>query len=146
MKQIAQSLSSGAIEVAEVPVPRISPTEVLVATRASVISPGTETAMTSLGEATLIQKARQRPDLVRKVVDKARRDGLSETLAVVRSRLSGYMPLGYSDCGVVLEVGEMIEGIEPGQLVATGGRVRQSRGIPGRSSNAVRSRPRRSSH
>ncbi|MGI8806346.1 MAG: bi-domain-containing oxidoreductase [Acidimicrobiales bacterium] len=105
----------------DVPRPVAGPTEVLVRTVASVVSPGTERAVTRLAQSNLIAKARARPDLVRQVVAKARRDGVSATARSVRARLDDDMPLGYSAAGVVLEVGEAVSGITPGQVVATGG-------------------------
>ena len=121
MKQVLQPLSGGPVEVADVPRPTVSPTEVLVRTVASVISPGTERAVTALAQASLLAKARARPDLVRQVVRKARTDGVGATAQTVRSRLAEDLPLGYSAAGIVLEVGSAVSGISTGQLVATGG-------------------------
>lgn len=121
MKQVVQPLSGGPVEVIDVPRPVAGPTEVLVRTVASVISPGTERAVTELAQSNLVAKAKARPDLVRQVVAKARRDGVVSTVQTVRSRLAGDLPLGYSGAGVVLEVGEHVSGISVGQLVATGG-------------------------
>ncbi len=97
------------------------PTEVLVATVASVISPGTERAVTALAQSSLLAKARARPDLVRQVVSKARSEGLASTAQAVRSRLADDLPLGYSAAGEVVAVGSAVSGIGVGQLVATGG-------------------------
>lgn len=121
MKQVVQPLSAGAVVVIEVPMPIAGPTELLVQTAASVISSGTERAMTSLAQSSLLAKAKARPDLVRQVVTKARRDGIGDTARALRSRLGGDLPLGYSAAGVVLEVGEHVSGVAVGQLVATGG-------------------------
>ncbi len=121
MKQIVQPLAGGPVEVLEVPRPVPDPTEVLVRTIASVISPGTERAVTALAQASLLAKARARPDLVRQVVRKARADGFAATRQAVRSRLADDLPLGYSAAGVVLEAGAAVTGVRPGQLVATGG-------------------------
>src|SRR5690606_26035508 len=67
-------------------------------------------------------KAKARPDLVRKVFDKARRDGLKATLRAVLARLDEPLPLGYSACGEVLEVGAGAEGrFRIGQRVAIAG-------------------------
>ena len=90
-------------------------------TSASVISPGTERAVTALAQASLLAKARARPDLVRQVVRKARTEGLAATAQTVRSRLAEDLPLGYSAAGMVVEVGTAVTGIRTGQLVATGG-------------------------
>ncbi len=121
MKQIVQPLAGGPVEVLDVPRPVPDPTEVLVRTVASVISPGTERAVTALAQSSLLAKARARPDLVRQVVRKARADGFAATRHAVRSRLAEDLPLGYSAAGIVLEAGAAVTGVRPGQLVATGG-------------------------
>ena len=121
MKQIVQPLAGGPVEVLDVPRPVPDATEVLVRTVASVISPGTERAVTALAQASLLAKARARPDLVRQVVKKARADGLAATRQAVRGRLAEDLPLGYSAAGIVLAAGPAVTGVRPGQLVATGG-------------------------
>jgi predicted dehydrogenase/threonine dehydrogenase-like Zn-dependent dehydrogenase len=121
VKTVVQPIKGGPVEVLDVPRPVPAPTEVLVATIASVISPGTERAVTALAQASLLAKARARPDLVRQVARKARADGLGATVRAVRGRLAEDLLLGYSAAGEVLEVGTAVSGIRPGQLVATGG-------------------------
>ena len=121
MKQIVQPLAGGPVEVLDVPRPVPETTEVLVRTVASVISPGTERAVTALAQASLLAKARARPDLVRQVIRKARTDGFSTTRQAVRSRLATDLPLGYSAAGIVLAAGPAVTGVRVGQLVATGG-------------------------
>jgi predicted dehydrogenase/threonine dehydrogenase-like Zn-dependent dehydrogenase len=121
MRQVVQPVAGGPVEVIDVPRPAISPAEVLVRTVSSVISPGTERAVTSLAQASLLAKARARPDLVGQAVRKARTDGIAAVSRAVRERLAGDLALGYSAAGVVTEVGAAVSGIRPGQLVATGG-------------------------
>lgn len=121
MLQVVQPASGGPVRVIEVPRPIAGPTEVLVRTIASVLSPGTERAVTKLARSSLISKARARPDLVRKVVQTARSDGLIQTARSVRARLDEDVPLGYSAAGIVVEVGAYVADLVPGQLVATGG-------------------------
>jgi predicted dehydrogenase len=121
VKQIVQPLAGGPVEVLDVPRPVPDPTEVLVRTVASVISPGTERAVTALAQSSLVAKARARPDLVRQVLRKARADGFAATRQAVRSRLAEDLPLGYSAAGIVLEAGAAVTGVRVGQLVATGG-------------------------
>jgi predicted dehydrogenase/threonine dehydrogenase-like Zn-dependent dehydrogenase len=121
VKQVVQPVSGGPVKVVDVPRPAISPTEVLVHTRASVISAGTERAVTSLARANLLSKARARPDLVRRLVKKARAEGIAPAFRAARGRLGEDVPLGYSGAGTAIEVGEYVEGVAPGQLVATGG-------------------------
>lgn len=121
MKQVVQPIGGGPVTVLDVPRPTAGATEVLVRTVASVISPGTERAVTALAQASLLNKARARPDLVRQVVRKARTEGIASTLQTVRARLASDQALGYSAAGIAMEVGEAVAGIRPGQLVATGG-------------------------
>ncbi|ETA02948.1 hypothetical protein CcI6DRAFT_01697 [Frankia sp. CcI6] len=121
VKQVVQAASGGAVRVVDVPVPVIGPTEVLVATVATIVSAGTERAVTTLARSGLLTKARARPDLVRKVAEKARTDGLIPAARSVRDRLGADVPLGYSGCGRVVEVGSAVDRIRPGDLVATGG-------------------------
>jgi predicted dehydrogenase/threonine dehydrogenase-like Zn-dependent dehydrogenase len=121
VKQIVQPLAGGPVEVLDVPRPVPAATEVLVRTVASIISPGTEHAVTALAQASLLAKARARPDLVRQVIRKAQAEGLGAAGRAVRSRLAADLPLGYSAAGVVLAAGPAVSGVRPGQLVATGG-------------------------
>lgn len=121
MKQVVQAINGGPVRVVDVPRPTIGPTEVLVRTQATLISAGTERAVTALAQSSLLAKAKARPDLVRQVVKKARTEGLKATASAVRARLDSDMPLGYSGCGVAIEVGEHVAHVRPGQLVATGG-------------------------
>ncbi len=121
MKQVVQPVSGGPVRVLDVPRPVIGPTEVLVQTVASIVSAGTERAVTALAQSSLLSKARARPDLVRQVVKKARTEGVAQASRVVKARLGDDVPLGYSAAGIALEVGVAVAGIAPGQLVATGG-------------------------
>jgi predicted dehydrogenase/threonine dehydrogenase-like Zn-dependent dehydrogenase len=102
MRQLLQNVSTGEITVEDVPAPQSGPASVLVATRYSLISAGTERTVLERGRSSLIGKARARPDLVRKVIDSAREEGLATTYAKVRGRLGEPNALGYSLSGVVL--------------------------------------------
>lgn len=119
MKQVVQSVSNGRLRVVDVPQPEAGPTEALVAARRSLLSAGTEKAVRALASASLIQKAKARPDLVRQVVARARAEGVRSTVTAVRNRLDEEMPLGYSAAGIVVEAGTAVTGIRPGMRVAT---------------------------
>jgi predicted dehydrogenase/threonine dehydrogenase-like Zn-dependent dehydrogenase len=121
MKNVVQPAGGGPVQVVDVPRPTAAPAEVLVRTIASVISPGTERAITTLARASLLAKARARPDLVRQVVRQARAEGIAGAAQAVRARLAGDLPLGYSAAGEVVEAGSAVSGLRAGQLVATGG-------------------------
>jgi predicted dehydrogenase/threonine dehydrogenase-like Zn-dependent dehydrogenase len=120
VKAIVQLVKGGPVEVLEVPKPAPEPTEVLVRTVASIISPGTERAVAGLAHATRLAKVRARPDLVRQVMRRAGAGGLAATAQSVPGRHGEDLPLGYSAAGVVVEVGPAVSGLRPGQLVATG--------------------------
>jgi predicted dehydrogenase/threonine dehydrogenase-like Zn-dependent dehydrogenase len=120
MKQLLQNAYTGEITVDEVPAPARDPRSLLVATRFSVISPGTERAVVEVGRASLVGKARSRPDLAKKVIESARTDGVVATYAKVRGRLAEPNALGYSLSGTVLEAGEDAPA-GPGELVACAG-------------------------
>ena len=109
------------MELAEVPCPQVGRGQILIQTRASLISAGTERMLLEFSQANLIQKARQQPDKVREVLDKIKTDGLMPTLEAVFRKLDEPMPLGYCNAGVVLEVGTGITDIQPGERVASNG-------------------------
>lgn len=121
MKQLVQPVSGGPVELVDAPAPSIGATDVLVRTTASLVSAGTERALTQLANTSLVGKARARPDLVRQVVKRVRDEGIGSALTAVRARLASDLPLGYSAAGVVLEIGEAVSDIAVGDLVATGG-------------------------
>jgi predicted dehydrogenase/threonine dehydrogenase-like Zn-dependent dehydrogenase len=121
MRQVTQRPGSGDVTVRDVPPPTVRPGWVLVANRCSLISAGTERSKIEMGDKNLLQKARARPDLARKVVDRARVEGLRTAIQVARDRLDTLAPLGYSCAGVVERVGPDVAGILPGQRVACAG-------------------------
>jgi predicted dehydrogenase len=121
MFQVLQSLSSGAIDVAEVPMPRARPGHLLIASRYSLISAGTERMLVSFGKANLLQKAMQQPERVKQTFDKMRTDGVLATIEAVRSKLDQPIPLGYSNMGAVLEVGAGVSGFQAGDRVVSNG-------------------------
>jgi predicted dehydrogenase/threonine dehydrogenase-like Zn-dependent dehydrogenase len=88
---------------------------------ASLVSSGTERAASEFAGKNLLQKAKARPDLVREVVAKVRRDGLFSAMAAVRSRLDQPLALGYSSAGTIVEVGEGINELSVGDHVACSG-------------------------
>ena len=122
MKQIVQSARSGKLKLAEVPEPQARAGHLLVATRASLISAGTERMVVDFARKSLAGKARSRPDLVRKTLDKARRDGIAATFRAVLARLDEPLPLGYSAAGEIVAVGGGLEGaFRVGERVAIAG-------------------------
>lgn len=121
MKQVVQNYRSGELTVIDVPVPACKPGGVLVSSRFSLISVGTELMKVSEAKLSMVGKARARPDQVRKVLDAVSQQGPLATYKKVVSRLDSYTPLGYSLCGVVTQVGRGAEEFRVGQLVACAG-------------------------
>src|ERR1700749_2475627 len=121
MKQIAQNYKSGELTVLDAPVPACRPGGVLVQSLFSLISTGTEMMKVSEAKLSMVGKARARPDQVRKVLDSVAQQGALATYKKVMNRLDSYTPLGYSVCGVVIEVGRGAEEFKVGQLVAAAG-------------------------
>ena len=121
MKQVVQHYGTGEMTVDDVPAPGPARGCLQIATIASLISAGTERATVDLARKNLANKARSRPDLVRKVLSSAAKDGIQETIRIVRGRLDTLGALGYSAAGRVLAVGEGVTGWRVGDLVACAG-------------------------
>jgi polar amino acid transport system substrate-binding protein len=121
MKQVVQNFRSGDLAVSEVPAPSLHPGGVLVSVKASLVSAGTERLMVNLAQASLVGKARQRPDQVRQVIQKVQQEGLLTTYNKVMNRLDNLSPLGYSCAGTVIAVGEGVTDLQVGDAVACAG-------------------------
>jgi predicted dehydrogenase/threonine dehydrogenase-like Zn-dependent dehydrogenase len=130
MRQILQSLKTGQIELADVPAPAVAPGSLLIRTRVSLISAGTERMLLDFGRASWLDKARQQPDKVRQVLDKVRTDGLWPTLTAVRNKLDQPLPLGYCNVGEVVAVGAGVTGFAVGDRVASNGQHAELVSVP----------------
>lgn len=114
-------LRSGAVEVRDVPAPALRPGFVLVRTRHSLISAGTEGATLKLGRMNALDKARARPEQAMKLIELARAQGPITAYEVAQRALDMPVALGYSCSGTVEALGEGCEGLRVGQLVACAG-------------------------
>ncbi len=121
MKQLLQNMRDGKTTVEEVPVPGARAGMALVKVSASLVSAGTERMLVEFAEKSLAGKARSRPDLVRQLIDKAKREGLLTTIEAAFNRLDQPMPLGYSTAGTIVALGDGMDGFKPGQRVACAG-------------------------
>ena len=121
MKQLLQNMRDGKIEVADVPVPIPQTGMLLVRNAASLVSAGTERMLVEFAGKSLLEKARSRPDLVKQVIDKARREGWLSSVEAAFNRLDQPMTLGYSCAGTVAASGEGVQGYKIGQRVACAG-------------------------
>ncbi len=119
MKQLVQDLRNGELILLETPPPRPGRGQVLIRTRRSLISAGTERMLTSFAKAGYLEKVRQQPERLRQVFEKIRSDGLLATIESVRARLEQPIELGYCNVGEVLAVGEGITGFSAGDRVVS---------------------------
>lgn len=122
MKQVTQNLRDGTIEVVEVPVPQCGRGNLRIATSVTLISAGTERMLLSFGQANWLQKARQQPDKVRMVLEKARTDGIAATYAAVMTKLDQPIAPGYCNVGVVETLGAGVTGYAVGDRVVSNGK------------------------
>ena len=121
MKQLLQNMKTGQTRVEEIPVPTPRTGQALVRVAASLVSAGTERMLVEFAGRSLLGKARSRPDLVRQVLDKMRREGVLVSLGAAFNRLDQPMALGYSSAGTIVLLGGEMEGFKVGQRVACAG-------------------------
>jgi len=121
MQQVSQNIRNGKLSLMEVPDPVVRPGQLLIGNARSVISAGTEKMVMELAKKSLLGKARERPDHVRRVLEKLRNEGFFQTFNQVREKLDEPMGLGYSSAGTVLACGAGVEQFKPGDRVASNG-------------------------
>lgn len=119
MKQIL--LKQGAPVVESVPAPQAEPGTVLVATRVSCISVGTELSGIKMSGTPLWKKALAQPQKVRQALDMVAEKGITRTIAEIKGKVETPLPVGYSAAGTVIAVGEGVSGFAVGDRVAVAG-------------------------
>ncbi len=121
MKQLIQNFKSGELYVEDVPIPSISSGFVLVKNEYSLISAGTERGTVKVAKASLLGKAKQRPDLVAQVIQNVKKEGLAATFDKVKTKLDSLKALGYSTSGTVIASMDKNGLFKPGDRVACAG-------------------------
>ncbi len=121
MKQLIQNFKTGEMYVDEIPVPGISEGMILVENEYSLISAGTERGTVKVAQASLLGKAKERPDLVPQVIQNIKREGLAATISKVRTKLDSLKALGYSTSGRVIASLDKNGIYKPGDRVACAG-------------------------
>jgi predicted dehydrogenase len=120
VRQVLQN-RRGLVAVRDVPDPQLPKGAVLVRNAFSAISSGTERSTVTEAQKTMLTRARERPELVREVVRRARTEGVRKTRTAVQRRLAEESPIGYSSAGEVVRVGSAVRGFAPGDRVACAG-------------------------
>ncbi|HIJ83877.1 MAG TPA: alcohol dehydrogenase catalytic domain-containing protein, partial [Magnetococcales bacterium] len=123
MKQIMQNYKTGELDIKDVPAPLLTGHTVLVRNIASLISAGTEKIKVDTARMNLLNKARNRPDLVRQVVTNVQQEGLLPTVKKVLNKLDTPVSLGYASCGEVVAVGSEVKSLKVGDRVACAGEI-----------------------
>ena len=121
MKQLAQKLKDGKMEVIEAPVPVAAKGMLLVRNAYSVISAGTEGSTVSAARKSLIGKAKERPQQAKQMIDLFMQAGPVQAYRAAMKKLDSYSPLGYSSAGYVIGIGEGVTGFSLGDKVACAG-------------------------
>jgi hypothetical protein len=96
MKQLLQNMRDGKTQIVDLPVPSVKRRFALVETACSLVSAGTERNVVEFAEKSLVSKARSRPDLVKQVLTKAKREGILPTIEATFNKLDQPLALGYS--------------------------------------------------
>ena len=121
MNQLVLDLSSGNTKVIEVADPVLRSGGIIVKNYSSVISLGTERSLIQFAKKNLIGKAKDRPDLFKAFLDKAKRDGFLLAFSQAQKRLEKYFPVGYSSAGIVVAVADDVNEFKIGDKVACAG-------------------------
>ncbi len=121
MKQVLQYDREKKVRVKDIPTPQMKSVGLVVDNRSSLISVGTERSIIELSQMSLVGKAKQRPDVVKQVIDKIKTEGIKSTYNKVMGKLSAPLPLGYSCAGIVREVHHSVDKFAIGERVACAG-------------------------
>ena len=119
MKQVL--IKQGQVVVEDIPAPQVEPGFLLVRVKFSSISAGTEMSGLKSASQPLWKRALKNPKAVKSTMEMAATRGLTHTRNVIQGKLSEGNPTGYSASGIVLEVGDGIENLQPGDRVACAG-------------------------
>ena len=121
MKQIIQDLKSGVTSLENLPIPLVKKGHLLIKTHRSLVSLGTEKMLVEFGKANFLDKARKQPEKVKQVLEKVKSDGLRPTAEAVFRKLGEPLPLGYSNAGEVISIGDGVFDFQIGDRVVSNG-------------------------
>src|SRR5256886_783777 len=130
MQQILLNIGTGATTLIDAPVPARQRGHVLIRTRRTLISAGTERMLIDFGRASMLDRVREQPEKVKMLFDKVRTDGLMAAIDAVRSKLDQPLALGYCNVGTVIEAGEGGTEVRPGGRGGSHGRHARVVSVP----------------
>jgi predicted dehydrogenase/threonine dehydrogenase-like Zn-dependent dehydrogenase len=114
-------IRGGGVAVEDVPAPSASPRSLLVRVEHSCVSVGTELSSVRMSGLPLYKRALKQPHHAKRVLEIAKNEGFARTYKRVRGMLAAGLPTGYSAAGVVVSVGEEVDGFRAGDRVACAG-------------------------
>ena len=99
----------------------LGPGMILVRNHYSLVSAGTEGSTVKTARASLIAKAKERPQQMKQVLEVLMQQGPVQTYRAVMKKLDAWSPLGYSCVGEVIGVASDVSEFSIGDCVACGG-------------------------
>jgi predicted dehydrogenase/threonine dehydrogenase-like Zn-dependent dehydrogenase len=114
-------VKKGRVFPEKVPAPVVSSGSVLIKVVNSCISAGTELSGVTGSGKSLIKRALEQPENVKKVINMVKSEGIARAYAKIQGKLDAGSPTGYSISGIALAAGEGIADIKPGDHVAAAG-------------------------
>ena len=121
MLAVTQSFSDGEVEIINMPAPLPKDNEIIIETRKSLISAGTERNLLDFGKSNIIQKIKKQPEKVNQVLNKAKTDGLINTYEAIKNKLNEPTFLGYCNVGVIKKLGKNVKKFSIGDRVISNG-------------------------
>jgi predicted dehydrogenase/threonine dehydrogenase-like Zn-dependent dehydrogenase len=119
MKQIV--INQGNIEVKKVPAPSLEKGKILVKVMNSCISSGTELSNIKFSGIPLWKRAINDPKKAIQFAASTIQNGIADTKNTIQTVLNSDMPIGYSNAGIVIGIGEGISNVKIGDRVACAG-------------------------
>ncbi|WP_169764353.1 bi-domain-containing oxidoreductase [Campylobacter mucosalis] len=114
-------VKKGKVFAEQISAPNVSKGSLLIKVVNSCISAGTETSGVSSSGKSLIQRALEQPENVKKVINMIKSDGVAKAYAKVKGKLDSGSPTGYSISGIVMAVGDGVDDFKVGDHVAAAG-------------------------
>jgi predicted dehydrogenase/threonine dehydrogenase-like Zn-dependent dehydrogenase len=119
MKQVL--VRKGVVFVDDVPAPTVGQGNVLVKVAYSCISVGTEISGVKSSGESIVKKAINNPDKLKKGINLIRQKGITQAWDIIKGKFDAANVTGYSAAGIVVEIGNNIKDIKIGDRVACAG-------------------------